>query len=101
MNELLMQFVNLMLRLNFKFTVTSAFRTQEENKVCGGSPTSQHLSGDALDFKVSGMTSAELVSWIRSRSIGYDQLIQYRTFVHISFPRRRKPRQMFLDFTSK
>ncbi|QXN75312.1 hypothetical protein [Microvirus mar63] len=100
MNERLMQFVGLMLRLNMKFTVTSAFRTPQENSACGGSPTSQHLTGDALDFKVQGMTSSELVDWIKKREIRYDQLIQYRTFVHISFRRsnQSKERQMFLDF---
>ena len=31
----------------------------------------------------------------------FDQLIRYRTFIHVSFARGRKPRQMKLDFTDR
>jgi hypothetical protein len=39
MNLKLMKFVEWLLRNNIKFTVTSAFRTEAENKACGGAKT--------------------------------------------------------------
>ena len=51
MNPELMKFVEWLLRRNIHFTVTSAFRTKEQNEACGGSENSQHLSGDAIDLK--------------------------------------------------
>ena len=51
MNPVLMKFVEWLLRRNIHFTVTSAFRTKEQNDACNGSKTSQHLTGDAIDLK--------------------------------------------------
>lgn len=96
-----MNFVEWLLRNNYHVEVTSALRTKESNAACGGSPNSQHLTGDAIDFKIAGKTPAEIAMLVRAHGFRYDQLIQYRTFVHISFSRRRDPRQMFLDFTDR
>ena len=46
-----MQFVEWLLRRNIHFTVTSAYRTEEQNKACNGASNSQHLTGDAIDLK--------------------------------------------------
>ena len=51
MNPELMKFVEWLLRQNIHFTVTSAFRTEEQNNACNGVKTSQHLTGDAIDLK--------------------------------------------------
>lgn len=101
MNPVLMKFVEWLLRRNVHFTVTSALRTKEQNDACNGSENSQHLTGDAIDLKPVGLSVDYFISLAKSSPFTFDQLIKYRTFVHISFARGRKPRQMELDFTDR
>lgn len=96
-----MNFIEWLLRNNVKFAVTSAFRTASENEACGGSKTSQHLTGDAVDLKPSDCSVDDFILKIKNSGFDFDQLIKYRTFVHISFTRFRKPRLMELDFTDR
>lgn len=101
MNAKLMEFIEWLLRSNIKFTVTSAFRTEAQNEACGGSKKSQHLTGDAVDLKPLDLSLDDFISEIKNSGFGFDQLIKYRTFVHVSFPRFRKPRLMELNFTDR
>lgn len=101
MNPELMKFVEWLLRRNVHFTVTSAFRTEEQNDACNGSKTSQHLTGDAIDLKPVNSSVDDFILNIKGSPFEFDQLIKYRTFVHISFARGRKPRQMELNFTDR
>lgn len=101
MNPELMKFVEWLLLRNLHFVVTSAFRTEEQNKMCNGSKNSQHLTGDAIDLKPLVFSIDEFISMIKDSPFKFDQLIKYRTFVHISFARGRKPRQMELNFTDR
>ena len=101
MNPALMNFIEWLLRSNIKFTITSAFRTKEQNDECGGSSSSQHLTGDAVDLKPLDFSIDDFIWEIKNAGFGFDQLIKYRTFVHISFPRFRKPRLMMLNFTDR
>ena len=101
MNPVLINFVEWLLRRNVHFTVTSALRTVAQNDACNGSKTSQHLTGDAIDLKPVNLSVDGFILLVKSSPFTFDQLIKYRTFVHISFARGRKPRQMELDFTDK
>lgn len=101
MNPLLMRFVEWLLRRNVHFTVTSAFRTEEQNNACNGSKTSQHLTGDAIDLKPVDLSVDAFVSLVKDSPFKFDQLIKYRTFIHVSFVRGSNPRQMELNFTHK
>lgn len=101
MNPELMKFVEWLLHRNIHFTVTSAFRTRIQNAACNGSANSQHLTGDAIDLNPLDSPVDEFISIIKDSPFKFDQLIKYRTFVHISFARGRKPRQMELDFTDR
>lgn len=96
-----MKFIGWLLFQNVHFTVTSAFRTKEQNDACNGSKNSQHLTGDAIDLKPVGFSVDDFILKIKASSFKFDQLIKYRTFVHVSFARCRKPRQMELDFTDR
>lgn len=101
MNSELMSFIEWLLRRNIHFSVTSAFRTKEQNDACNGSKNSQHLTGDAVDLKPVGFSVDDFILLVKNSSFTFDQLIKYRTFIHISFARGRKPRQMELNFTDR
>ena len=101
MNPELMKFVEWLLRHNVHFTVTSAFRTKEQNDACNGSKNSQHLTGDAVDLKPVDLSVDGFISKIKGSPFKFDQLIKYKTFVHVSFARGRDPRQMELNFTDR
>jgi len=101
MNPELMKFVEWLLCHNVHFTVTSAFRTESQNEACNGSKTSQHLTGDAIDLKPVDLSVDGFISKIKGSPFKFDQVIKYRTFVHVSFARGRNPRQMELDFTDR
>lgn len=90
MNRALMYFLDDLLQLNFHFTVTSALRTPAQNKAAGGVSNSQHLIGEAIDFKPYGSTTYnQLLSYIMD-NVAYDQFITYDGFMHISFgPKNR------------
>lgn len=101
MNPELMKFIEWLFRRNIHFVVTSAFRTKEQNNACNGSKNSQHLSGDAVDLKPIDLSVDMFLSMVKGSPFKFDQLIKYRTFIHISFARGRSPRQMELDFTDR
>lgn len=94
MNYTLMHFIEYLLFSNAHFSITSARRTPEQNKACGGVPTSQHLSGEAVDMKPYGSTTYnQLLECIHRYSDNvhvFDQLILYPTFVHVSFGVRNR-----------
>ena len=90
MNPALLLFLDDLLQLNFHFTVTSALRTEEQNKAAGGVPSSQHLKGEAIDIKPYGTTTYnQLLSYIMD-NVAYDQFITYNGFMHISFSSRNR-----------
>lgn len=101
MNPELMKFIEWLLRRNIHFSVTSSLRTVAQNEACNGSKTSQHLTGDAIDLAPIDFSIGVFYSIVEGSPFEFDQLIRYRTFIHISFARGRKPRQMKLDFTDR
>lgn len=101
MNPDLIKFIEWLLRRNIHFTVTSAFRTKEQNDACNGSKNSQHLTGDAIDLAPVDLPIGVFYSMVEGSPFEFDQLIRYRTFIHVSFARGRKPRQMKLNFTDR
>lgn len=90
MNCALMRFLDSLLRLNYHITITSALRTKAQNEAAGGAPNSQHLKGEAIDFKPYGSTTYnQLLSYIMD-NVAYDQFITYDGFMHISFGSRNR-----------
>lgn len=67
------------------FEITSFFRCKALNNLVGGTSTSDHLFGKAIDFKVKGLTSKQICEAIYENCLIFDQLIQEPTWVHISF----------------
>ena len=76
--------------------VTSGFRCQKLNKAVGGSSTSQHTKGQAVDIRsVSDRRddNKELFDMIREMKLPFDQLINEYDYdwVHVSYsPRNRR-----------
>lgn len=75
--------------------VSSAYRSPELNVAVGGSRTSDHVTGNAIDFVCPKFGSPFDVCRELARhkaALNYDQLIhEYGDWVHISFgPRARK-----------
>ena len=101
MNPELMKFIEWLLCRNIHFYVNSALRTIEQNNACNGSKDSQHLTGDAIDLAPVGLSIGAFFSMIEGSPFKFDQLIRYRAFIHVSFARGRKPRQMKLNFTDR
>lgn len=64
-------------------TPSSGFRSEELNRAIGGSTSSQHTKGEAVDFKVPGVPNMLLAEWIRD-NCDYDQLI-------LEYPRKDDP----------
>lgn len=78
-------------------SVSSWFRSVEVNKLVGGSSTSQHLTGEAVDFNIFSYGSPRSVCELivaHKELIRFDQLILEPSWIHISFlsDRRRTPR---------
>jgi len=81
--------------------VNSGYRSPALNAAVGGSPTSAHMSGYAVDFVCPGSgTPLQICQKIIASDIRFDQLIQEGTWVHISFDPRLRMQQMTATFTS-
>ena len=74
---------------NVPMIVTSGVRCPGLNAAVGGSPTSAHMYGLAVDFIAPAfgspyMVACKLVAELRTRGIRFDQIIYEHTWVHIS-----------------
>ena len=66
--------------------VLSGYRSALVNMGVGSKSTSQHLKGEAVDFKTHKYNPREIVQKIIDSEIEFDQLIlEYDAWVHISF----------------
>ena len=75
--------------------ITSGYRSPKLNKVVGGKPNSQHLKGQAVDFKIKGLKPKQIVEFIKNMGIEFDQLInEYDTWVHISYNKGNNRKQI-------
>lgn len=79
--------------------VSSGFRSPEVNKKVGGSKTSAHLRGDAVDFTVKGVNIKEVFNLIRASGIVFDQLILEPGWIHLGLS--DSPRKQCLNFDGK
>lgn len=76
--------------------VNSAYRSPAINAAVGGARESQHMSGEATDIKVAGLTAIQLAEIIAAR-YPFDELIWYAPerggHVHVSYSERRNRRR--------
>lgn len=65
--------------------ITSGYRSIALNAKVGGVIDSQHVSGQAVDLIVYGLTVDEIIAKVKASGIRYDQLIHEGGWVHISY----------------
>jgi len=82
--------------------INSFFRSVKLNLAIGGSKTSQHCKGEAIDMDgLNGLTNAEIFNYIKD-SLDFDQLIwEFGTdlepdWVHVSYTESRPNRKRCL-----
>lgn len=80
--------------------VSSGYRSPALNRSIGGSVTSQHVKGEALDLQgTNGVTNAQIYNYIKS-NLDFDQLIwEYGTdkepaWVHVSYKAKGNRKQI-------
>ena len=95
------------IREHFKVPIhiSSGYRSKELNKAIGGSLTSQHCSGEAIDIDMdgsaSGVTNKQVFDYIKN-NLSFDQLIfEFGTsanpdWVHVSYESTGKQRKQVL-----
>jgi zinc D-Ala-D-Ala carboxypeptidase len=72
--------------------INSGYRSPDLNDAVGGSATSQHCKGEAVDIEVPSVPNGDLAEWIRD-NLDFDQLIlEFYTpgipdsgWVHVSY----------------
>ena len=62
--------------------ITSGFRCKKLNALVGGSPTSQHVLGEAADIHTGGRELSEKMFGFAKQNIPFDQLILEHTPAH-------------------
>ena len=55
-------------------TINSSYRSPAVNKTVGGSTTSQHVNGQAIDFEINGISNKIVADWIAD-NLEFDQVI--------------------------
>lgn len=92
-----LEFIRLFLG-NYPIVVNSAFRNAEVNAGVFGSPTSSHLDGLAADIVPGNNKSMrENALTIRESALEFDQIIVYKTFIHIGFDKRMRRQIIYRD----
>ncbi len=83
--------------------ISSGYRSAELNKAIGGSLSSQHSSGEAIDIDMDGtdITNKQIFDFIKD-NLNFDQMIwEFGTdtnpdWVHVSFAANRSQRKQIL-----
>lgn len=55
-------------------TINSSYRSPAVNKAVGGSKTSQHVNGQAIDFEIQGLDNKVVADWVAD-NLEFDQVI--------------------------
>jgi len=61
--------------------ITSGYRNDAYNKKVGGSPTSRHLRGKAVDIQIPGFIPQQVAQL--AEQVGFNGLGVYSTFTHV------------------
>ena len=72
------------------FKINSGFRTEHHNRLIGGSPTSSHLNGFAVDIHCVDSSSRERIIYGLVKA-GFQRIGIAKTFIHTDLDPFKKP----------
>lgn len=78
-------------------TINSGYRSIQVNKAVGGVSNSQHIAGCATDIRISPMDMVKVMEWLKNCKY-CDQVLQGKTFVHVSWTIRNPRRQVIYNY---
>lgn len=86
--------------------ISSGYRSKELNRAIGGSSSSQHCKGEALDIQFwrdGQMCNKEIYNWIIDNAIDFDQMINEFDFswIHISLKKSNNRREVLEAYKDK
>lgn len=80
--------------------ITSGYRCKKLNKLIGGVNNSQHIKGEAVDFRFKNFSKKEMAAafFEIAENFDFDQLIYYKVYgyIHISYNRKNNRHQSFM-----
>ena len=72
-------------------TITSGYRSPELSEAIGSKATSQHCSGEAVDFEIAGVSNLQVALWL-TNNCSFDQcILEFYTgeansgWIHVSY----------------
>ena len=76
--------------------ISSGYRSPRLNghPLINGAQNSQHVTGQAVDFTIKGMTPKQIIEMIKRSGVEYDQVIDELTWVHISYNKGKNRKQV-------
>lgn len=77
--------------------ITSAYRTQSYNKKVGGTSGSRHLTGEAADFVINGVSPAKIGYYLEGLSASGIGVYASGGFVHVDVRENGKWRGLIFD----
>lgn len=85
--------------LQCPIVISSGYRCWDVNHGIGGSINSQHMEGNAADFKCEKIDLA--IRIFKEKYLKFDQCIVYDTFIHVSYVANAFNRNQFIDKRKK
>ena len=83
--------------INRPMIISSGYRSPRLNghPLIQGKQDSQHITGQAVDFTVKGLTPKQIIEKVIASGVEYDQLInEHNIWVHISYNKGKNRKQV-------
>lgn len=83
--------------INKPMIISSGYRSPRLNghPLINGAPNSQHVTGQAVDFTIKGMTPKQIIEKVKGSGVEFDQLInEHNIWVHISYNKGKNRKQI-------
>lgn len=83
--------------INKPMIISSGYRSPRLNghPLIQGKENSQHITGQAVDFTIKGMTPKQIIEKVIASGVEFDQLInEHNIWVHISYNKGKNRKQV-------